>query len=221
MSRFIGFLIIIGGLTGIFFVYKDYAAKTKQKRNAAAEEIRRVIKASLAAEDLDASEDPWFANEGAVFRILSYLHEAEKSSYNVTDTLKSAVAGSGARVGEGKLIVDMLSDNYSIAKKLGVFDDLSNLLKMEQGRAPTARAKGWEDEVLAVGHVLTPVLAPEAATSLANLVLMPATARDMQNDDLNGFGYEQSKKWLSEQIITPDSMRAITERLDSKNKKLY
>lgn len=219
MSRFVGFFIILGGLIGAFFVYKDYAAKTKERRNASAEEIRRVISASLKAEDLEGSEAPWFANEGSVFRIMAHLHNAEKSHYNVSDTVRNAVSGSGARSGEGKLIAEMLSANYSIAKKLGVFDDLSNVLKMEQGRAPTARATGWEDEILAVGHVLTPVLAPEASTSLANLVLMPATARDLQNDDLNGFGFEQAKKWLSEQIITPDSMRAITERLDGKKKR--
>lgn len=221
MSRFLGFFIILGGLVGAFFVYKDYAAKTKLRRNVAAEEIRRVIASSQKVEDLSGREDPWFANEGAVYRILAFLHEADKANYSVTDTIRTAVSGSGARSGEGKLIADMLGENYAIAKKLGVFEDLSNLLKMEQGRAPTARARGWEDEPLSVGHVLSPVVAPEAATSLANLVLMPATARDMQNDDLNGFGFEQSKKWLSEQIITPDSMRVITDRLDNKNKKLW
>lgn len=216
MSRVFGFLIILGGLLGAFFLYKDYAAKTKEKRNVSSEEIRRIIAASLKMEDLEGREDPWFANEGAVYRILARLHEAEKGHYNVSQTLTTAVSGSGARSGEGKLIVEMLNNNYSIAKKLGVFEDLGNVLKMEQGRAPIARGKGWEDEPLAIGHVLTPVLAPEAATSLANLVLMPVTARNMQTDELNGFGYEHAKKWLSEQIITPDSMRAITERLDKK-----
>ena len=79
----------------------------------------------------------------------------------------------------------------------------------------------WLLRPAVLAGLLSPVVAPEAATSLANLVLMPATARDMQNDDLNGFGFEQSKKWLSEQIITPDSMRVITDRLDNKNKKLW
>ncbi len=221
MGRFLGFLIIVGGLVGGFFVYKDYAAKVREKRNSSADEIRRVIAASQDPDELAGQEDPWFANEGAVYRILGLLHKAETSNYNIGVTLNSAVSGSGARVGEGKLIIEMLQNNYTTAKKLGVFDDLSNLLKLEQGRPPTAKAKGWEDETLVVGHVLTPVLAPEAASSLANLVLMPASARDMQNDDLGSFSFEMAKKWLTEQIITPESMRAISDRLDPKNKKFY
>ena len=221
MSRFFGFLIILGGLVGAFFVYQDYAAKTKERRNVSAEEIRRIIASSLKLDVSEDSESPWFANEGALYRILGHLHTADKSNYSITDTLRSAVSGSGARTGEAKLMVEMLENNYEIAKKLDVFDDLSNVLKMEDGRAPIAKSKGWEDELLGVGHVLSPVLAPEASTSLANLVLMPSVARDMQTDDLNGFGYEHAKKWLSEQIITPESMQVIVERLDPKNKKLW
>ena len=67
-----------------------------------------------------------------------------------------------------------------------------------------------------MGHVLSPVVAPEAALSLANLVLMPKRMRDMQNEDLTGFSPEMSKKWLSERIITPESHQAILEILSTK-----
>jgi hypothetical protein len=115
----------------------------------------------------------------------------------------------------------MLEENYAIAKKLGIFEELSNIMKMRDGMNPTAKSKGWEDERVVVGHLLTPIIAPEAARSLANLVIMPAAVRDMQSDELAGFSLEQSKKWLAEHIIVPDSHHLVEERLNSKGKIRY
>jgi len=221
MNKLIAFLIIIGGMSGAYMLYMDYTSKEKEKRNPSADEIRRVITSTLKPQDLTDTEDPWYSSEAAVFRILGFLHQAEEQRYSVGETIKVAVSGSGARPGEAKIIADMLEENYSLAKKLGVFNELANVMKMREGLAPTAKAKGWEDERLVVGHLLTPVIAPEAARSLANLVIMPASVRDMQTDDLGGFTLEQSKKWLAERIIVPDSHRTVEARLDPKNKKVY
>jgi hypothetical protein len=50
---------------------------------------------------------------------------------------------------------------------------------------------------------------------------MPAAVRDMQSDELAGFSLEQSKKWLAEHIIVPDSHHLVEERLNSKGKIRY
>lgn len=221
MNKLIGLLIIIGGLSGGYILYKDYSAKEKDRRNPSADEIRRIIADTLKPQDLASKEDPWYASEAAVFRILAYLHTAEQEHYSVGETIKTAVSGSGARAGQGKIITDMLEENYAIAKKLGIFEELSNIMKMRDGMNPTAKSKGWEDERVVVGHLLTPIIAPEAARSLANLVIMPAAVRDMQSDELAGFSLEQSKKWLAEHIIVPDSHHLVEERLNSKGKIRY
>lgn len=221
MNKLIGFLILIGGLSGGYMLYKDYAAKEKEKRNPAAEEIRRIVSDTLKPQNLVDKEDPWYSSESALFRILSYLYKAEQEHYSIGDTIKSALSGSGARAGESKIIATMLEDNYALAKKLGIFNELGNVMKMREGMAPVAKAKGWEDEHIVAGHLLTPMIAPEAARSLANLVIMPASVRDMQTDDLNGFTIEQSRKWLSERIIEPESHRIIEDRIKESAKKVY
>lgn len=202
-------------------LYQDYAAKEKERRNPSADEIRRVIAETLKPQNLAHTEDPWFASEAALFRILAYLHTAEQEKYSVGDTIDAALSGSGARPGEAKIISNMIEENYALARKFGIFNELSNIMKMRDGFNPTAKAKGWEDERIVAGHLLTPTIAPEAARSLANLVLMPVSVRDMQSDDLAGFTSEQSKKWLAERIIEPASQKIVDERLNPKNKALY
>ena len=202
-------------------LYQDYAAKEKERRNPSADEIRRVIAETLKPQNLVHTEDPWFASEAALFRILAYLHTAEQEKYSVGETIDAAISGSGARPGEAKIISNMLEESYALARKFGIFNELSNIMKMRDGINPTAKAKGWEDERIVAGHLLTPTIAPEAARSLANLVLMPASVRDMQSDDLAGFTSEQSKKWLAERIIEPASQKIVDERLNPKNKALY
>ena len=202
-------------------LYQDYAAKEKERRNPSADEIRRVIAETLKPQNLVHTEDPWFASEAALFRILAYLHTAEQEKYSVGETIDAAISGSGARPGEAKIISNMLEESYALARKFGIFNELSNIMKMRDGINPTAKAKGWEDERIVAGRLLTPTIAPEAARSLANLVLMPASVRDMQSDDLAGFTSEQSKKWLAERIIEPASQKIVDERLNPKNKALY
>ncbi|MDB6137205.1 MAG: hypothetical protein JWO94_277, partial [Verrucomicrobiaceae bacterium] len=216
MSRIIGFLIILGGIAGTYFVYQDYAAKQKDRHNRFADTIRGLIQDHGTGTQLDGQDAPWLGNDGSFFRILGQMNDAERHVYSVGDTVKIAASSAGLRPGESKMVVDMLMENYHIAKQLGVFDDLSNMLRLEHGEPPVSQAHGWENETLTVGHSLSPVVAPEASLSFVNLVLMPKCMRDLQNEDLNGFTPDMAKKWLSERIITPDSYQTIIDILSAK-----
>ncbi len=216
MSRFIGTLIVAGGMVGSYFVYQDFAKKQQQKHNHFADDMKQLMIDHGAESQLEGKDAPWFGNDGTFFRILGLMHDAERHKYSVADTVKNAVTAIGAKPGEAKLIIDMLTDNYRVAKQMGVFDDLSNMLRLEQGKAPISKAEGWEDETLTVGHLLSPVVAPEASLSFANILLMPKCMRDMQSDDLNGFTPEMAKRWLGERIITPESYQAIIDILSVK-----
>ncbi len=216
MNRTIEVLVIAGGLVGAFFVYEDYAAKQKEKHNHFAEDIGKIIRDQRAENQMESQTGRWFADDGAFYRILGLIHDGERHKYSPGETVKNGVSLSGLRPGEGKMVIDMLVENHRIARQMGVFDDMSNQLRLERGEAPICQAKGWEDEPLAVGRVLSPLVAPEASLSLANLVLMPKTMRDLQSNDLSGFTPDMAKKWLSERIITPESHQAIMDILASK-----
>lgn len=218
MGKLLSFLIILGGLAGCYFVYQDYAAKTKEKRNTAAEEIGRLVDLQCRIEVTAEAEDASVVSEGNLFRIMAFLKHSEENGYSVAETLRRAVDSSSARPGEKRIIADMLSDNYRVLKQLRVFDELGNLLKMERGQAPVATAAEWEDERVVVGYRLSPLHAPEASFSLANLMLLPESARNMQTASLSTFTSELAKKWLVEHIITPESHQIIMDQLLDKTK---
>lgn len=222
MGRLLSILIVIGGLVGAYFVYRDYSEKTKEKRNSAAIEISKLIEFQCRNDHPSNMEDAWLSSESNVFRILALVKQAEDNGYSPGVTLAAAASESSARPGEARMISDMLTENYRILKQLKVFDELGNILKMENGSAPTAKAAEWEGEKVMVGHMLSPLFAPEAACSLANLMVMPESARNMQMDNLAGFTPELSKKWLVERLITPESHELIVENLlDPKAKAAY
>jgi hypothetical protein len=213
MSKFIGFLIILGGLVGSYFAYQEYAEKQRDKHNHWADNIHALIREHSSSAGLDGKDDSWMSTDASFFRILGLMHEAEHHKYSVADTVKLATSGSGSGPGEARLIADMLLENHRLARQLGVYDDLSNMLRMERGEAPISQAKGWENEPLCIGYILSPVIAPEASRSFVNMVLMPKGICDMQTDDLTGITPELAKKWLTERIITPETHQAIIEGL--------
>ena len=221
MGKLFSFLIILGGLAGCYFVYQDYAAKTKEKRNSAADEIARLVDLQCRQEVSAEAEDASVISEGNLFRIMALLKNSEENGYSTSDTLRKAVDSTSARPGERRMIADMLSENYRVLKQLDVFDELGNVLKMENGTAPVARAPEWEDERVVVGYLLSPLHAPEASHSLANLILLPESARNMQTAALGTFNQEIAKKWLVERIITPESHQLILALMQDKSKSSY
>ena len=216
MGKFLGFIIVLGGCIGAFFIFQDFNVKQKQGRNRWVSTLQPLLKMHIKDEDIMASEDPTYSAEGSFFRILAMLNEAERGGYAVGSTLAGALSSTGAPKGEMKLIEQQTLENYEMAKKLGVFADPKNGLRMENGQAPVATVAGWDDEPLAVGHLLSPLLAPEAARSLQNLALMPVSVYNMQNGELNGFSYENAIKWSKEKLITGASFMAIKEKIDAK-----
>lgn len=213
MSRIVSFLIILGGIVGVYFAYLDFASKQKDRHNHWVEDIRALMR-DFSAEGAAAVKDEGvLVNETSFFRILGLMHEAEQHKYSAAETVKAASSGYGVRSGEAKMAADMLIENYHIATHLGIFNDLASTMRLVSGEAPMAQASGWEDEPLAVGCIVSPLIAPEACRSLANLVLMPTTLRDLQTDDLGSFTPDMAKKWLVEHIITPESHHAIMDIL--------
>lgn len=207
MGRFLTTVIIGLGIAGLFFVAQDYFAEQKVKKNPWVEEIRYLITHAQEKEAEGSANDPWFTDEGRFFSLLAAMHETERTKYDLENTLMSATSGLPA----AKLVQESLLANYEMAKTLGVFNQPTNLLAMENGDAPVATARGWEDHKLAVGHRISPLLAPEAAKALVNMLLMPEALRDMQVVDAGGFTLETVKKWSQEKLISPESAEAIAE----------
>ncbi|MBL9113674.1 MAG: hypothetical protein JNJ83_01610 [Verrucomicrobiaceae bacterium] len=206
MGKLISFLIILGGLVGAYFVITEHFADHRVKGNPWIAQINEQVSKSKQGDLSSVSVDE---AGGRLWRVLSLMHEAERGKYSLADTVNAAVGG--VKPGEAKMIVEALLENFDTAKTFGIFDEPKNLLLMDQGLAPIATSKGWEDEKMGVGHRVSPLLAPEVAGSLANLLVMPEVFRNTLSLKPVGFTIDTVRKWSNEKLIVPESAQAIAE----------
>lgn len=212
MGKLLGFLIIAGGIAGLFFVYQDYAAKEKANRNTWEKTMALGLRLHTAASVRAAGEDGTVAGEGSFLRILYQAHRAEQDGYSVLDTVKKAAVAAGATSAEAAYIANSVVENLRVAREMGALSDPSNVLNMERGEPPVAKAKGWEDEKLVMGHRISPLLVPEAAYAIPNLVLVPESVRDMQDDTVTPATVDLVRKWLVEKMVGPDSAQLVIDK---------
>jgi hypothetical protein len=213
MGKYLGIIIVLLGVIATVKVVSDQLTERKAKINPWVSELRPLLAEHETVKISSEDASPWYAMEATYMQILAVLHNAKVHNYDPSATLSTAL--SGAQTGQSRMIHDSVMKSYRIADELGAFKDPANLIRMERGEQPYAKANGWEEEPLVLGHQLSPLLAPEAANHLANLVIMPKAAQDLQTHELREFTTETVKKWREEKIITPQSAKDIVDLLDS------
>lgn len=128
--------------------------------------------------------NPGSPDEGAFFKILHFMRKAEIEGRDLPAMVGAACEKIGITGEKQNLIQDSLVANYETARKLKVFDDPMNMVRLEQGQAALIALVGWQGEPVAVGMVIPSTHAPELSNHLINLVLLPSSVRDAQTDRL-------------------------------------
>lgn len=148
-------------------------------------------------------------DEANFFWILFYLNKAEVAGEDLSNLVGNA--STEAELGDSltSLIKDTLLANYAAAKKMRLFEDTTNVVKLEQGEPALVKLAGWEEMKVAVGQVISPSLAPEAANSLPNLLIMPTLVRDAQNDLVTAALLERANTFESAGVIKRESVERI------------
>ncbi len=211
MGKIIGTIIMLGALAGIFFTAQEYWQKRHGGKNPFVDTLTPLIRLHVAKKV--GSEEGSSASEASFMTILYYAHRAAAEGHDLISTVKSAASAAGAGKSEAARMATSINENVTLAKKMGVFGQANNEVAMERGDSPVATAKGWEDERMVIGHTLSPVLAPEAAYAIPNLIIMPECIRDMQTERVTTATTELARKWLVDQIIFPASKIDIEERM--------
>lgn len=202
-------LLLLGALYGCYELFLEHQAAQHASNNPWVSRMTPFIKMHTTKQVASGNES---ASEASYLTLLFLGWQAAEDGYSTLDTVKRAAAAAGADQSEAARIGAAIHENVQFAKSMGVFTDASNGVKMERGEPPVAHAKGWEDELLVVGWNLSPVLAPEAMFAIPNLRLMPQAVRDMTAEKYNAATTELARKWLTDQIIYPDSYRAIAKK---------
>ncbi len=204
-------LLSVGGLVGVYFIYQDFWRHEYQLRNPWVQRLTPLIRPHTARHVDTAQADG--ASEAGFLMMIFMAWRAAEDGYNMSETVENAATAAGAKESEARRIANVIAENVKLARSMDVFSNPSDVMSMERGEPPLVRAKGWEDERLVMGHVLSPALAPEAAFAIPNLRLMPESVRDMQTDHVTGHVRDLARKWLAEGLLYPASVAEIDKRL--------
>jgi hypothetical protein len=178
--RFLSIILVaVGMYSGWILLQRDRAKKIE---DGWAQQCSKVIKKQANGEVMILT--PGAPDEEAFFKTLHFMRKAEMDGRDLTEMLGTACEKLGIGGEKRALIRDALMVNFETARKLKVFDDPMNMVRLEQGQPALIALAGWEGEPLSVGVVLPSVHAPELSNHLINLVLMPSCVRDAQTDRL-------------------------------------
>lgn len=209
IGKILSFIVIIGGLVGVYFIYQEQWGKVRESRNPWVEQITPLLRlhSQKNTEPLDES-----VVEANFLRLLHKTWLAAEENYGAGETLRKAAVAAGLSEGDSGKIAAVVQENLQIARAFDVFTDPNNEIELARGSPPLIRSKGWEDEKLVMGRLISPLLAPEAAYKLANLRLMPESARDLQSDRITGHIVELAKKWQTDGTIQQQSYKDIMDK---------
>lgn len=204
MTRFLAILLFIGGL-----IYGWFFLKKKQAENSA-----KAVAAQLAPHLSDQPVSPDAAetvkkSEANLYWILFYFDKLATEGRDPATVLSDACEQISMPEQKSSVVRSVLMANYETAKKYRIFEDITNVVKLEQGIPPLMKMTGWEDEPVSVGYIIPPEIAPEAAGATANFVLMPGIVSDAQGPKLTSQMMEQARTMEKAKIITKASLDAL------------
>ncbi|MEY4483493.1 MAG: hypothetical protein RL693_945 [Verrucomicrobiota bacterium] len=202
--RFLVILLIIGGL-----IYGWFALQKNRVENRAKAWAAQLVP-HLSDQPISADAQETARKAGAnLYWILFYFDKLVMEGMEPGTVLIDACNQLNMPDEKAAILRVNLLANYETAKKYQIFDDITNVVKLEQGTPPLMKMSGWEDEPVALGYIVPPSIAPEAAGALANLTLMPAFVNDVQNDRITTTVLEQARTMEKAKIILKSSFDEI------------
>ena len=195
------------------YAVRRYEKEAEEKRSHWPRQIAQYLEthiASHAAPALSGDE-----GDATFFQILYQAHSAKEEVIDIAVTLKEAATLAGATANEAVAIATSIEQNLASARQLGVFEDINNLLRMERGEAPIAKASGWDGEPLAIGHLIPPVHVPSLVRSIPNMILEPQIVRDFQGDDITPEIVPVIRQFQGNRLITPETAAALISMANS------
>jgi hypothetical protein len=208
MSRFIGLIILALGAYASYIVVMDQLDKQRVKTNPWVQKLKPLIDTHEKVELSSDDGVPYFTNKGSFYQLLALLHQSRKEKYDLEQTIDSVLVGAIIK-DKHVMMREAILSNFKVASEMQLFDDIDNLERMQQGLAPVIHTKGWEDEPTDVGHIISPLHAPEAASSLINMIIMPESYRDLQRHSIVGFTDALIRRWREAGVINAESAKDI------------
>lgn len=202
--RFIAILLIIAGLISGWFYLQKKRVESSAKAWAAQ------LAAHLPDQVLEAdTAETKKKAETNVYWILFYFDKLAVGGMDPVTVLADACDQLKMTTEQSTVLRNNLMANYEAAKKYRIYEDVTNIVKLEQGIPPLMKMSGWEDETVALSYIIPPSMAPEAAGATANFMLMPAIVNDAQGGRVTTSMVDQAKAMERAKIITKTSLEEL------------
>jgi hypothetical protein len=203
--KFLTFVLVLACAIYGYYTIPPYLQKRHEHFWAAplAAHIEKQTKGVLQA------GNPTQPDEANFFWILFYLNKAESAHEDLRTLVGNACMEAELGDSLASVVKDSLLVNYEAAKKLRLFEEATNVIKLEQGEPALIKFPGLEDMKVTVGYVVLPTLAPEAANSLPNLLLLPEMVRNAQSDAVTTYVIERASAFENIGVIKRDSLERI------------
>jgi len=211
--RFILVLLIIAGIiAGYILFQKD----VKEKESHYWMTQCKSQLSNFVGPGASRSLDP---DEASLFKILLFLHKTQHDGMDISQMITDACSELNLDDSAASLIKDSLMNDLASANDLKVFDDPANLMNLEHGETAIIAAPSWKGEKLVVIQIVPPLLAPEAAQCLANLVIVPEVVRDAWTQEITPYTVERSSILMGKRFITRESHERVVAASKSLEKK--
>lgn len=200
--RIILTLLIIAGLITGYFKFETWRKERTEKYWAG--ECLKKIEPLVRPQGKTLLPD-----EAAYFKLIHFVQKSKAAGLDVPKMITGACGLLGLQEEAGKAIENSIMDGHAMAQKLQLLDDVVNMINLENGESVEVKIAGWQGEKAAVGQVVPAALAPEAASHLANLQLMPATVRDAQGNTVTASVVNHATTLQSMGVITRESFERV------------
>lgn len=202
-------ILVVGLLVGAYYTWRSQ--KEKEEASQEAIGLAKMITTRIAPGTDPAPE---------LYKILAHFHRTEalgkenKDEKSVWTKLSEGLDALGeedpAATKGGSTISRSIRANYETAEKCGAFDTEMNVSLMESGKAPLVLKGSYYDPArntpLAVAHVISPIFAPESATALPNLKIVPEPVALMRIEEIDGDVIRTANDLKSMGALTADTM---------------
>jgi hypothetical protein len=125
------------------YAVRQYEKEAEAKRSHWPRQIAKFMEHHVAKHSVAALS----ADEGVAtfYQILYQSHTAKEEVTDLGATLREAATIAGATANEASAIAAAIEQNLATARQLGVFEDITNLLRLERGEPRrTSKARLWQ-----------------------------------------------------------------------------
>jgi len=211
------FLIIFLAVAA-FFGYQQFERFQEKRRADLAAATFKELLSPFSSRTATSPVRPIDAK--AYYRLLFEAREARLAGHDLNHIISLATFEHPTLENQAALIASSLTDALRIADELALFGEpgkeSQNLVRLLDGDHPLIAEGAWAGQAAVPAWRISPTLAPEAAHSVANILIMPEQVADLHHRDMDGLTLELAQRFRSATVIDVATLSKIRNEVNQR-----